>query len=155
MFHRANKLTRLSLSEWRDLLRAEWALIRALWLVRTRPTGSLVGPGGEDAEDAAPSSESEAAAHDDIDPRALALALAVERAAEYGPIRPKCLVRAVALDQLLHGSGFEGSVVRVGVRQGAGHFSAHAWVEYQGAVLGDRDWRVRKFSELSNVEVSS
>jgi hypothetical protein len=142
------KLVHLSRSEWADLARAELALLQALWLVKTRPTGQLVSE--------AQTSESDTKEiNAQVSPRAFALGLAIERAAEYGPIRPKCLVRAVALDRLLHSSGLEGSEVKVGVVHGDGRFAAHAWVEYRGAVLGDREWRVRQFSELSRVEVSS
>jgi len=79
--------------------------------------------------------------------------LAVERAADYGVFRANCLVRAVALQRLLEARGFPGSAVRVGARVDRGHFTAHAWVEYAGHVLGDRDWHVQRFTPLAPIEV--
>jgi len=89
-----------------------------------------------------------------VDPAVLRTALAVERAAEYGVFRPNCLVRALALQRLLESRGFRGSTVRVGTRLQRGRFTAHAWVEYEGHVLGDRDWHVQRFSPLAPLEVS-
>ena len=60
----------------------------------------------------------------------------------------------VALQRLLESRGFRGSTVRVGARLERGHFTAHAWVEYQGHVLGDRDWHVQRFTPLAPIEVS-
>ena len=75
--------------------------------------------------------------------RQTAYALAV--AVKYGPWRPKCLLRSLALARLLarRGIPFE---LRIGVpagqdaAQGAdpADFEAHAWVEHNGIVLNDR-----------------
>ena len=66
---------------------------------------------------------------------------ALKRAERYGPWRGACLVRSLALHRLLERGGVPGSVVRVGVRLGGDSnpaFEAHAWVEVQGVVVGDR-----------------
>src|SRR5947207_3055077 len=87
------------------------------------------------------------------DPGVWRTALAVERAADYGVFRANCLIRAVALQRLLEARGFPGSAVRVGARVERGHFTAHAWVEYAGHVLGDRDWHVQRFTPFAPIEV--
>jgi hypothetical protein len=77
----------------------------------------------------------------------------VRRAAAYGLFRPLCLVRSVALNRMLDQYGFHGSRIRVGVRLVDGKFAAHAWVEYEGQVLGDDVEHVRGFEELSDVRL--
>ncbi|MCH2123046.1 MAG: lasso peptide biosynthesis B2 protein [Pirellulaceae bacterium] len=139
------KVTRLGLSDWTDLIRAQFALIRAQWLVWVMPTGKLVTPKGE--TDSAPPD----AASDSYVRR---LELSILRAVDYGIFRPKCLVQAVALRQLMQANNLKEAKVRVGVAQNNGNFTAHAWVEYRGAVLGDRDWHVRRFEELADLKVS-
>ena len=67
--------------------------------------------------------------------------------------RPNCLIRALALQRLLESRGSRGSTVRVGARLEPGHFIAHAWVEYEGHVLGDRDGHVQRFAPLAPIEV--
>jgi hypothetical protein len=81
-------------------------------------------------------------------------ALAIARASEHGLFRPTCLVRAVALQQMLQRRGFPGSSLHVGVRQRNTTFLAHAWVEYRGAVLADEEWHVRRFQELARLGMS-
>lgn len=78
------------------------------------------------------------------------LVLALNRAAEYGFFRPTCLVRAVALERMLHRSGLAGGVVRVGVRPAGHTLLAHAWIERDGRVVGDDAGRVRQFTPLSD-----
>ena len=68
-------------------------------------------------------------------------------------IRPKCLVRAVALCRMLEQRGIMGSRVRIGVRRIDGVFSAHAWVELGQHVLGDDIHRVSSFAQLFDVSV--
>ena len=70
---------------------------------------------------------------------AFALAVAVK----YGPWRPRCLLRSLALGWYLGrlGIAFE---IRIGLPAGTESalakpdFSAHAWVEHAGEVLNDR-----------------
>ncbi len=138
------KLATLSRDELLGLLGAQWALIRAQLLRWTRPVGSLVSPDN-------PSVEAPADGQDAV--TAARLALAVARAAEHGIFRPTCLVRGMALVHLLEARGISGSQLRVGVRWDGRQFAAHAWVEYNGRILGDWEEHVRRFTPLSNVRV--
>jgi len=133
-------------SEWVDLLEAQGALLRAQLLVWTRPRGWLLAPAQRPAV--------VETGRRDVAPMARQLALAVERAAEYGLFRPSCLVRAVAVHRMLESHGFVGSWIRVGIRQEGGRFLAHAWVDYEGNVLADQEWRVKKFDELARMGVT-
>jgi len=114
----------------------------------TRAPGLLVAPvrSSRDAQSQEPGCKA-------VEPVVRSIALAVERAAEYGLFRPNCLIRALALQRFLSAKGFRGSAIHAGARLEGGRFSAHAWVEYHGQVLGDRDWRVTKFAELALMEV--
>ena len=141
---RLRKLRTLNGREWRDLLAAQAALLRAQVLAWTRPKGSLV------SAERAPMVPAPTEGTSD---EALRLATAVVRAANHGVFRPKCLVRAVALHSMLEARGIPGSQVRVGVQMRNGRFFAHAWVEYQGQVLGDSARHVRSFAELSELQV--
>ena len=85
--------------------------------------------------------------------RASAIALAISRVAEHGVFRPRCLARAVALQRLLRREGIGGSRVRVGVRRVEGCLDAHAWVELNGLVLGDRVERVGGFAPFPSITV--
>lgn len=123
-------------------MRAQTALLRAQWRLRRQPLGSLAI-----RDEAGP-------ARTTGDPvRANALGLAVERAAEYGIIRPFCLVRAMALRELLQAEGIAGASIRIGVRRHGGEFQAHAWVLWGGTVLGDRPEHVARFTEVDDLIV--
>jgi len=141
------KLIRLPPSEWGDLLAAQGALLRAQLLVWTRPRGWLLAPAQRPAV--------AETGRRDVAPMVRRLALAVERAAECGLFRPTCLVRAVAVHRTLESHGFVGSWIRVGVRQEGARFLAHAWVDYQGHVLADREWRVKEFADLARMGVTA
>jgi len=73
--------------------------------------------------------------------RDTAFALAV--AVKYGPWRPRCLLRSLALGWYLGRLGIPFDI-RIGVPAGADSaldetdFTAHAWVEHAGEVLNDR-----------------
>ena len=84
------KLAALDARSFADLLIAQWALVRADRRKRTQPVGSLTT---RERAPHAPTSGDPA--------RARALALAVSRAADHGLFRPFCLVRAIALRELL------------------------------------------------------
>jgi hypothetical protein len=117
-------------------------LLAAQAIVRSRPVGELAtSTAGSTGPDRARL------------PEARRLALAIVRAANYGVIRPQCLVRSVALSRLLANHGIEGALVRVGVRRTTGEFLAHAWVEYAGEVIGDADEHVGTFVPLTNLDV--
>ena len=79
--------------------------------------------------------------------------MAVVRAARFGVFRPQCLVRSVALSQMLADRRISGALLRVGVRRKNGEFSAHAWVELAGETLGDADDHVGSFVPMTNLDV--
>jgi len=123
-------------------MQAQWALLAARGMVRNRPIGSLATPtvGNPPADPARL-------------PEARRLALAVVRAARFGVFRPQCLVRSVALSQMLADRRISGALVRIGVRRKNGEFSAHAWVELAGETLGDADDHVGSFVPMTNLDV--
>jgi hypothetical protein len=136
----------LSPGEWVRIAAAEAALVRAQIRMGTRPKGALVDhaapePAGGVLPDAL-RSELELADN---------LGLDVLRAARLNPFRPQCLARSLALADLLDRHGLHGARIRVGVATGAEGFRAHAWVEYRGRVVGDRDESVGTFSAFSDV----
>lgn len=141
----ASKLLALSAQEWRDLIAAQWALLRAQYILRSRPEGKLV-----EVELDQPSDESR-----DLSRQADAqrLARAISRAANFGVIRPACLVRSMALCRLLESRGIDGSRVEVGVAMRDGRFVAHAWVRWRGQILGDEESRIQEYRPMSGVGV--
>ena len=140
--HIVRKLAALSPRDWGELVQAQWALISAQSVVRSRPVGALATP----AKDVGSPDVARL-------PEARRLALAVVRAARFGVFRPQCLVRSVALSRMLAGRGIDGAIVRVGVRRTDNEFLAHAWVELAGETLGDADDHVGSFVPLTNLDV--
>mgnify|MGYP001549730219 FL=1 len=141
------KLAKLSPREWVELLQAQLALLAAQVLVWTRPTGRLVSSSAPGAAVGGPAPA--AAAME----RVQRLGLAVSRAGDYGVFRPLCLVRAVALHRLLARPSIRERRLSIGVRMRNGRLGAHAWVEYDGRVVGDRTAHVASFAELADVEL--
>ena len=144
------RLARLSAREWLDLAEAQFELLVAQYIVAARRTGQLVSraaldPFGDD--------HAAAASVPNADPRPGQLALAIGRAAEHGVFRPLCLVRAVALKRMLDRHGYDGGIVKIGVRLNRGRFAAHAWVAYGAQILGDQEWHVKSFAELDEISV--
>jgi len=139
----------LNLPETLALIEAQKALVVAQLLVWTRPVGRLV----EDAQRASPGLQEPIARYSPAWREALQIAVSVRRAADHGLLRPKCLVRAVALSRLLEQHGIKGSRVRIGVRRLNGIFSAHAWVELGQRVLGEDAGHVASYAELLDVKV--
>lgn len=137
-------LRTLSVAEAMELATAQAGLLGAQFLVATRPLGRLVSSEAPSS----PLSRSEGAVGD-----ATRLARSVNRAAAYGIFRPRCLVRAVALQRLLERRGIHGSRIRVGVRNAHGRFAAHAWVEYGSVVLGDHESHVSSFSRVADIQL--
>lgn len=139
------KLAGLDSAALADLVRAQGALLAAQLLVWTRPVGSLVTNGGAAGGVVDRAGE--------VEPEAIRAALAINRAAAYGVFRPLCLVRSVALTRMLEAGGMHGSRICVGVRRVRGRFAAHAWVEYRGQVLGDREQHVSTFFPLDDLQL--
>ena len=140
--HIARKLSALSFRDWVELIQAQWALMLAQGTVWRRPIGSL----------ATPTTAAQAADPTRM-PEARRLALSILRAARFGVFRPQCLVRSVALSNMLAARGIRGAVVRIGVRRKDGDFLAHAWVEFCGETIGDADDHVGSFVPLTNLDV--
>ena len=138
------KLHQLRWRDWKDLLRAQLALAQAQREMQRRPVGEMVRdepvPVGVSSEDR-------------ID-EARRIALAVNRAAEFGLFRPRCLVKSRALRRLLDRAGVEGAQVRVGVQLSQGRFLAHAWVEYAGQVVGDDSAVVARYVPMTGIQVA-
>jgi hypothetical protein len=145
------RLARLSAREWVDLAEAQIELLVAQLIVATRRTGQLVSRAPLDPFGDGDALPAPAAAN--TDPRPEQLALAIGRAAEHGVFRPLCLVRAVALKRVLDRHGYDGGVVKIGVRMNRGRFAAHAWVAYGTQILGDQEWHVKSFAELDEISV--
>jgi hypothetical protein len=62
----------------------------------------------------------------------------VRAAAHYGGSGATCLERSLTLWYLLGRQGIS-SFLRIGVRTAAGEFEAHAWVEFSGVALEERE----------------
>lgn len=143
----ARKIISLGARDWRDLWRAQWALIVAQRLVRQRAPGQLTARNEELASPDAAVLTAPAGEH------AHALGAAVRRAAKYGLFRPACLVRAIALRRMLAADGIRGAIIRVGVKQSEEGMLAHAWVELDGDVIGDSVAHVREYAPLNELSV--
>ena len=134
------------------LARAQWALVRARIVVRSRAVGSLAAPA--EAADEVQLARSRAA----WPPRAaraeaLRLSEAVRQVALHGPLRANCLVRSVALQRLLADAGITRGVLRVGVHRTAGTFEAHAWLELDGRVVGDDQANTGRYAPFDQLQV--
>lgn len=138
------KLWALRWRDWVDLFRAQVALARAQREMRSVPTGEMVR---DESVDSHPATTNRA---DD----ARRIALAVNRVATFGLFRPKCLVKSRALRKMLDEQGIVGAQVRVGVQLINGRFRAHAWVEYDGQVVGDDPAAVARFVPMPGIRVA-
>ena len=84
-----------------------------------------------------------------------AIGNAIDLAARWGVFRPLCLTRSLAFRELLERDGFTGSWVRVGVRMGPQGFEAHAWVEWEGRVVGEDPSYVAEYLPLADRRADS
>lgn len=164
-----NAARRLHWYDFREAGQAQVALLRALARVRTQPVGTLVSPShGRAISSSAPDlsiSRQPSSAVERNSRRASIqrLELAIARAARRGLFRPSCLVRSLALADLLARHGVAGAEIRVGVRHpgermtapgtSGAQLEAHAWVELDGTVLGDDYRRAHSFTPLGGVRV--
>lgn len=137
------KLRSMRWKDWEDLVHAQVVLVRAQREMKLLPTGEMV------QDEATPKGFAKGDRQDD----ARRIALAVNRAAEFGVFRPRCLVKSRALRKMLDQEGIEGAQVRVGVQLLKGRFRAHAWVEYGGQVVGDDPALVAQFVPMPGLRV--
>lgn len=122
-----------------------WALLRAQIVVWLVPTGKLVSPA---TSGDIPLSTS------GITPRVAHLTRRLFAVAHRLPIRPVCLVRAVALAHLLKQGVDQPGCVCAGVRISRGRLEGHAWVEYGGAPLGEDPALIATFAPMATVRVT-
>jgi hypothetical protein len=82
-----------------------------------------------------------------IDELILALSNAVDHA-RYNHLYPMtCLRRSLTLQKMLSERGIS-TELKIGVHKEAKQLIAHAWVEYQGKPIGEREYIAEKFSPL-------
>ena len=79
--------------------------------------------------------------------RADRIAEIVTIAAHLGVYQASCLPRALVLWSLLRRNEIE-SAIRIGAQKERGQLAAHAWVEYLGIALNEKDGQVQQFSLL-------
>ena len=140
---RLRKLLASGPADWWLMLRAQVELLKAQRLVRRVPRGELLATlAGRHSQPGAQPPDLQ---------RAERIGLAVERVARFGIGRPLCLVRSIALHEMLERAGLTGSRIRIGVRMGPRGFEAHAWVELAGHVLGDEPTYVERFNPLADL----
>lgn len=143
-FSSARRLLRIGPSGWVLLFRAQEALLRAEHRIRSQPQDTLLNDIVRTAS--APGSLGEV--HPGQRARVEAIGDAVDRMARWGRSRPLCLARSLAYRELLEREGLHGSRVRVGVRRGPRGLEAHAWVEWEGQVVGENPDHVAAFEPL-------
>jgi hypothetical protein len=134
------KILALPATEVADLIVAQFYLLIAWATVRLRRRGDLlrtVSPNGPRST------------RQDVG-RLARVALAVDRVSRFGIIHPTCLVRAIALERMIHRVDAGPAVVRVGVLPGGQTLAAHAWIELDGRVVGDEPSFIRRFVPLSD-----
>jgi hypothetical protein len=141
--HGAGRLAALGPRGWLLLVDAQASLLWATLLVRRHPQGDLIAAFASRYSDPDPGNDDLTAARE--------IAVALDRAARFGVIRARCLVRSIALHRLLERRGIHGSRIQVGVRMRDGAFEAHAWVHFQGVIVGDDPAYVGGFSPLDGL----
>jgi len=144
--HLIRRLLSLTGREWRDLIAAQHSLLRAEWRMRRRPSGALLSRWTSAA--VAPDDPSAAPEPREVG-RAVEIGKAVRRVAFHGVPRSQCLVRSLAICEMLEAEGISGAIVRVGVQPRDAALAAHAWVELGGTVIGDTPEHVGRFQLLA------
>ena len=133
--------SRLTVHDLRLVAEAQLVLISCQLAKWRRPIGRLIAP------DSTPSGDET----DRLDRQtARSVAWAVTRAARYGVFRPQCLVRSLAIQRMLRKRRVSTGSLNIGVRMHDGSFEAHAWVEVDGAVLGDDPRHVQTFTKVTD-----
>lgn len=141
------RLRHTSVREVRLLVEAQLVLVQCQIAKWRRPTGQLIEwNAGRSADAPAPF---DGATRDSV----VSVAWAVTRAARYGVFRPQCLVRSLAIQRMLRRRGIVTGSLNVGVRMQNGSFEAHAWVELNGAVVGDTLQHVRTFTKVTDLRL--
>ncbi|MGB7496137.1 MAG: lasso peptide biosynthesis B2 protein [Candidatus Acidiferrum sp.] len=69
--------------------------------------------------------------------------------AHYGLVQPTCLAESLALWYLLRKQGLSADL-RIGVRKESQKFQAHAWVEFEGAALNQREEQHRHYAAFDS-----
>jgi len=163
------KLLRAGPRGWYDLAEAQVRILAAAIAVAVRPKGDLVSVDAPEASFANRLATSPVQTRGEeggfpspamVEPSLPAPALpagvsrvelALLRTARFGLLRPRCLIRSMALQRMLTARGFPDAIVRFGVRRRNGEFESHAWVEWQGRVIGDQAGHVRSFSPIDAI----
>ncbi len=86
----------------------------------------------------APVKRGEAASSGELTSQARAIVHMVETASDHGLLRATCLERSLVIWWLLQRRGIAAEL-RIGVRKDGAWFGAHAWVDLEGTLLGDRN----------------
>lgn len=134
------RIRRLSAQEWRDLVEAQLLLIVTQLRVWVVPCGRMVH-----VAEVAPDEPNT------IEPDVSRVARTLSWVAAHGLFRPRCLVRALAMQAMLDRRGRLGSLVRIGARRGNdGAMHAHAWVMYRGRVIGDSVERTHEYVVIAD-----
>lgn len=143
VLHKLRKASRLSLAEWSFFLQAWfWLLFFDLGL-RTRSFPDLQAFAARPSSRRATPSES----REDI---IHVLSTAVDRA-RYNHLYPMtCLRRALTLQKLLAQRGIPVEL-KIGVRKEDGLLLAHAWIQYQGKIVGEPERITETYSALQKI----
>ncbi|MGQ0766793.1 MAG: lasso peptide biosynthesis B2 protein [Gemmatimonadota bacterium] len=147
LLKRTRKAATLSPSQWSDLLRAQWYILRAHYRLRGTPEGELMTGWATRGT----RSEKMEAGQVDLSrlDRARVVGEAVRRIGDFGLTRPRCLARSIAITEMMRSEGIEGADIHIGIRTVPGKLEAHAWVEFAGEVVGDTRAYVNRFAEMA------
>ena len=137
------RLRTLTTEQRRDLVSAQLAILGAHRKVRSRPLGELVAVANEQ-----PTSLEEPEAG-----IAERVAWAVVVASNHGLTRPTCLVRSLAIQQMLRDRGLPPGEIKIGVRWKDDEFLAHAWVEQGDRILGDTPGHISSFDPVTDMRM--
>lgn len=140
----SRRLSRLTAAELRLLIEAQVVLAACQFAKWQRPIGRLI-----EWDAAEPANRG-----GNVDWQVVqSVAWGVTRAARHGVFRPQCLVRSLAIQRMLRRRGILACSLNVGVRMQNGSFQAHAWVELEGAVIGDTRQHVSTFSKVTDLRL--
>ena len=140
MLRKLRSASRLSLADWFLFIQAwVWLLLFDLGL-RTRPFPDLQAIAARLASRPKPSPEqTKNLLH--------MLRIAVDRG-RYNHLYPMtCLRRALTLQRLLAERGVS-TELKIGARKDNGQLKAHAWLEYQGQIIGEPEEIIERFNIL-------